>query len=323
VNSTSAHRIPKGYIDLLYFGARTDQRKRSLLIKDDSQIKFLTVNYYVTEHEPHIRLTIDRLRHVVSDLQMLYWNDKDSENTNREHFCFDHEFNPEDCRDILGNDSVRAMKYIQDHTRQGEMLETINFNFWMFTILLYGYFLRNPLLAEIYKIQRNQILSFSSCINLGPPPLKSGGSIKFKDEIEKRLKNTLAEFRVSVPILHPLGCAIIVIQPDGHEYPDNQKDIDNYAFHYVMPIVHRLLSPQTTLENIYHKYYPRAKGDTGGSNFNKGLPESVIQYQIVEIPRIDSDPIEGCVFMFIGKAEHSKCWWSELDHRIDMVVGRS
>jgi len=104
-----------------------------------------------------------------------------------------------------------------------------------------------------------------------------------------------------VPILHPLGCAIIVIQPDGHEYPDNQKDIDNYAFHYVMPIVHRLLSPQTTLENIYHKYYPRAKGDTGGSNFNKGLPESVIQYQIVEIPRIDSDPIEGCVFMFIGK----------------------
>lgn len=326
-NAPSAHKIPKSYIDLLYFGTKTDRRKRPLLISDDSQIKLLTVNYYVAGNDPRIRLTIDRFSHLVSDLQMLYWHEKESEDFENGRCFFDNNFNPEDYRELLSDDAVTAMKYSQAHAKQGDTLEAINFNFQMLKIMMSGYFTRDPLLKEfdrkIYEIQRNQILSFPSCIKLGSPPLKSGDSAKFKQEIETCLTNTLARLRVSVPILHQLGCAIIVIQPDIYIYPDNQKDIDNYAMHYVMPIVHRELSPQTTLENIFHKNYPLANKDASGSSSNKSLPESVIQYQIVEIPRLDSDPKEGCVFMFIGKAEHFNCWWSELDRRIDMVVGKS
>ncbi len=129
----------------------------------------------------------------------------------------------------------------------------------------------------------------------------------------------MARFNLQQPILHPICCTIIVIQPDETQYTGKQKDIDNYAFHFILPIVHKELAPLTTLGSIYHDTYPLAE-DSEDIPQQKGLPKSVLQYTIIELPRLKGDSMEGSVYMFLGKGRFHECYWKELDNKVDQAL---
>ncbi len=50
------------------------------------------------------------------------------------------------------------------------------------------------------------------------------------------------------------------------------------------------------------------------------IPKSVLQYTIVELPRLKDDSKEGSVYMFLGKGRFYECYWKELDHNIDQAL---
>ncbi|WP_097011286.1 hypothetical protein [Pseudodesulfovibrio profundus] len=300
-------------------------------MKDDSQIKFLSVNFYflkevdpVKHMKPCLRLKVDKLDHLVQDLALLNnLSPHHLDEGNRYHQEHDSSFDPADYDGVLGDKAIAAMQYMSDSQRQEDLLGVIDFNFGMFETLMSGYethedYLKN-LKQELYKIHRRQILGLPSCVALGSPPLKQGDSSDFKERIEQKLKKQMAKYRLQKPLLHPISCTIIVIQPDETQYAGKQKDIDNYAFHFILPTVHQELAPLTTLGGIFNDTYLHSE-DFEGFPPQKGLPKSVLQYTIIEIPRLNDDPKEGSVFMFLGKGRFHECYWKELDHKIDKAL---
>lgn len=322
-NAPSAHKIPKAYIDLMYAETQKGLNRRPLLIKDDSQIKFLSVNYSIANFKPSISFEMARFKHLIDDLKMLDQISPNSKEQQTEDSFSHYQFNPEHYKDAFSEKTISAMKFCQRSDRQSDRLNVINFNFFMFKLLLSGYFEDDSSAAEfkkkLYEIQRNNILALSSCIDLGALPLEKGDSAEFKEKIHQSLKAQMDKFKISKPLLHQLSCTIIAIQPNPEIYHRKQKDLDNYALHYILPAVHKELSPQTTLENIYNRYYPLANEHPLGTGRALGLPESVIQYQILEIPRTESDDKKGSIHMFFGKGEYPSCCWQELDRRLDTL----
>lgn len=326
-------KIPKGYIDLLhrrYHNTTPSSLSRSkqvrLLMEDDSQIKYLNVSFYVSEKKSSFTLKACKLDHLVLDLALL--RDLDTDFQNEDHDCFqeyDNERFLEKHNKFFDDTTVTILQYMDERNRQESLLDIIGFNFHMFETLMYGYERHNDCLShfknKLYQIRRDQIFNFPSCVTLGPPPLATGDSNNFKKLIKDSLNQKMLKFGLTKPILHPIRCTIVVIQPDETIHVGKRKDIDNYAFDFILPIVHEELAPYTTIGKIFNSTYPFANEHSYFPSQN-GLPNSVLQYTVIEIPRLSTDPEEGSVFMFLGIATLQGCYWNELDFKIDHILKR-
>lgn len=311
-NPLPIQRYPKSYIDLLhqtYHRANENSQylvpadRDRLLMMDDAQIKFLSVDFHVSNTN-RLSIRANKLGNLVQDLVFL--RDAGDLHLNKsQNFShgFDPKFNADKSHDLFSAKTSAAIKYMHESDRQNDLLGSTGFQFFMFEILLSGYeSFKNPM--------RNVILNLPNCIKLGHPPLQTRSTDDFIQNIKYAVKVEISRYKLQGPVLHPISCTIIVIQPDTSNYAGNRIDLDNYAFRHILPIVHQELSPHITLTSIHNDTFPF----TNKSAFSrKGLPKSVVQYSVIEIPRLEDDPKEGSVFMFLGKATFRDCFWNELD----------
>jgi hypothetical protein len=154
---------------------------------------------------------------------------------------------------------------------------------------------------------------------LGSPPSSKKRNDQFNKSVKDAIEIELSKYKLKNRLLHPIRCTILVIQPERSKRGGNIKDLDNYAFRNILPIIHNVLNPQVTLEAIYYDTYPLADDIKEPQRLND-LPKSVVQYTILEIPRLEDDPKEGSVFMFLGKETFHDCYWEELDNKIGQAL---
>jgi len=321
-NPPSIHKLPKNYLDLLWRPVE-GLLNPNLPLKDDRQISILIVNYHVQKanKEPRIEIEMAPLRDFYDDLHLYdrinsYDFPGDEENP---RYDLENVIQEEDYPRLLDQSIVRLdeLKDLEDFVDLLEVYQSLR-NIYLFnyqsaffgiekikTSELIVLLLKNKpghgLIAQFLSENRKLIISHSfSPLKAIGLPTRRGETDNFKDTVRRMI----TEFKERYPSLFPLrvnlNLTILYVPPSRQE-----MDLDNLAMN-IVPYLNEALKPPAG--HWFHDYQrPR------------GFPaHTIIQYQIIKIPRDHNDPEDGTVRLILGKYEPYKNCWKDVERTIDL-----
>lgn len=329
-NPPSIHKLAKNYIDLLY---PTVTRALRLPMKDDRQISMLIVNYHVQEEneEPLIRLTIAPMRDFMEDLR-LYENIRSGSG-----FPEDDGYMLYDADDLIENverDDPNALdRALESLEEYRELKKDLNI---LRDLSLETHYIRSaqsaflrgldikpshiPLMYDTREdigkhstifndfrdqYRRDLIISvpFTPLKSTGLPT-KEGETVQFKKLIRSMLDQYKERYSILRPLLVNLKVTILYIPAINHE-----SDLDNLA-RKIIPMVNEILKPPAGLWfNV----------NSQPAGFPK---QSIIQYQVIKLPRSINDPEDGVARVVLGEYEPFHNLWAKIDKLIDAWADR-
>lgn len=130
-------------------------------------------------------------------------------------------------------------------------------------------------------------------------PTKDGETKQFKKIIQLMLNKYKEKYSILRPLLVNLKVTILYVPAMNHE-----SDLDNLA-RKIIPIVNEILKPPTEL------WFDAHSQPTG---FQR---QSIIQYQVIKLPRAINDPEEGVARVILGEYEPYHNLWGTIDKLID------
>ncbi|ULO04750.1 hypothetical protein H1230_16430 [Paenibacillus sp. 19GGS1-52] len=165
---------------------------------------------------------------------------------------------------------------------------------------------KGDILDKIFEDHRKFIISapFSPLGSTGLPT-KKGDSEAFKEVIRSMIDRYKDRYAVLWPLLINLKITILYVPPK-----DQEIDLDNLA-RYIVPMVNEAIKPPT---GIIMGEDPRPKG------FPK---HSIIQYQIIKLPRSIKDPEDGVVRLVLEEYERHNNLWREIDRLIEKWASKA
>lgn len=345
------HSLAKNYLDLLKKplpGLRT--KYKSLLYKDDCQIKLLIVNYHLGEG-PAIHVEADTLRNFICDLDLfrrIEGNDFEESEKFDEHdlASFSHKLEdklhgndmddvhstPRDLRDLEASKDVYIKKnglkfYLSyrdmvirdiqcDYLKSRQL--TVN---WLLSIFP-SYYLKErsritgiELFGRIPNVGRNFVSTLG--IHLPTKPTEEGKSKEFKKEIKIILQDFKKRYPVLFPLKSVLGITVLFLPPKNEN-----TDLDNLARKYIVPFINEVVQPP--------RHYAETVNisDVSDGFIKKDLLEdlnrlpkdprhSIVQYQIIEVPRLENDSPEGYIRLFFNDGGYESNLWVKVKHILD------
>jgi hypothetical protein len=333
-NPPHIHKLPKNYLDLLSKPIKeTKIKRKNLLFQDDRQVQMLIVNYHIEERNdnPSISIKVNSMLNILEDLKLLDKIKNNSFKHDEEKCRYDFEelLDEENSRSTLNTkldeaiDNYNSTKEMKDYYLEHNMIESyesmlkINLHtiqsylfsldkispmdlFYLFPKLVddrFKFFEKDRIL-NLFDSNRSLILSpiFSPLDILGLPTQKGETKI-FKEKINQSLSQFKNKFKFVSPILVNLSLTILYVPPKYQEI-----DLDNLA-RYIVPSVNEELKPSSKL------FY--AQEDIKGFTHS-----SITQYQVIRIPRLDTDPDEGIVRFVLSKKEP----FSSILQDIDSII---
>jgi len=168
------------------------------------------------------------------------------------------------------------------------------------------------ILSKSRAASRRLLLSDVLTLPLPGLPRATGES----EDFARRIRASLEEFRSRWPLfrslLVPVMLTFLVIPPE------QGKDLDNIAL-TALPIAHEVLRPHISphlLSPTYGDDEPAPWRDESLARLRSVNARSVCAYQVIELPRSAEDPPEGTLRLALGLHTHWS-WW----HRAATYVG--
>lgn len=323
-NPPSIHQLAKNYLDLLWRPVEGLRNARLLLV-DDRQISILIVNYHVQNANPtpQIEIKIAPMRDFIEDLRLIdkirskisFPEDEDRTNYDEKEILFG------DAKDPIEEFEMSREKLIETGDLKGIIKDALfermyemkmrDFQSAFFfmekfrsTDLIRLYpdteLVADEFLGQIFEQHRKMIITYSL-----PPlraeglPVRTGETRQFKETIRGMMQQFREKYPELIPLLINLNLTILYVPPRVQEV-----DLDNLA-RYIVPFINEALKPPS---GVWFTGYQHPTG------FPK---HTIIQYQIIKIPRSDNDPENGSVKLVFGEYSPYKDCWSDIDDVID------
>ena len=331
------HTLAKNYLDLLATPEHLSPiKRRHLVYRDDRQIKLLSVSYHLSADwsGASIHIEVDRLSRLREDIRLVdrirrddFEEDKDS-NLGR-YGCrrpgtYDDELEDR-LRDEM-EEAFRSYKHSRSHhkswlrklssdvyTAMLEMDQRIlqeKFLAWNEAIvrrMVLGILdqgareRRSGLLGlseAVCGLQRQLLLSEPTSLDASHAPMKSGDTTRFLSEITKALSRFETQYSWLFPLRIPLAATIVVVPPPSG------IDLDNLAMK-VIPLINGQWSPpRSTLGtfDVNSVSDRRLRGlFRAHVQAERRFPKiSLARYEVIEIPRSQTDPPSGFVRIALG-----------------------
>lgn len=350
-NPPAVHTLVKNYLDLLQRPVEGAGIERSrLLLNDDRRVDVLIANYHLRPDSagPEIHIRVDALRHFEEDLRLL---ERIRRNDFRDHSVISPDEVWEEpshgrledrlsdaladlrtwerSRTVLeaqvGTPAFTAMQRMQRTRVQELYLETRQPRVQdLLTIFTPHLQINSPsALLEITSQIRGQILTPPFMLDLTHAPAKDGDTDVFKGAVVAALNDFKNSHQVLFPLLTTMGVTIFCVPPAAQASGGRQQyvDLDNLA-RYVIPAVHEVFQPPS---DIAHAVDLAAIQDAELRRFFRTrtarlarTPEtSITQYQIIRLPRTNSDPEQGLVRLALTDGHPDNSLWRNMDRILD------
>lgn len=174
------------------------------------------------------------------------------------------------------------------------------------------------ILEKSRAASRNVLLSNPLTLPLPGLPRATGQSAGFA----RMIRASLEEFRVRWPLfrslLVPVTLTFLVIPPE------QGKDLDNIAL-TVLPIAHKVLRPHIAphlLSPVHGDEERMPWLDDALARLNSVNARSVRAYQVIELPRSPQDPPEGTLRLALGLYAHHS-WWHRATDYLRAAIDRA
>lgn len=315
-NPPPLQTLSKNYLDLLHKPMPGVDNFEGILFKDDSQIKILIANYHLNEYGDNkslIRIQTNTLTNFYEDISLADrilrndFKDKDYSNNNRfEDYLRDEELNDDsdvydDYRDLKKNKEQYYKSYgeqfylAQEYHLKKEIQErylhinriSINdlINLYQSEFTKNKKYSKRETINKMFSSTKNYVFMASDFFDLGKAPTEDGDSKILK----KHTREKLNLFREQKPILHPflLPVSILVLFTPPKR---NVIDLDNLARRYIVTFINEILKPPATNSKVLENY----EFYKNQYNINqKYHPNSLTNYQLLQLPREDKSPESG------------------------------
>ncbi len=303
------------YLDLLHKELRATDTHKEILFKDDNQIKILIVNYYIkTEREKgEIYIETQSIGDFIKDLELIDKIDVEKENNYPDDFDTSLEglSSLEEIKEVLGENYHSLRKYWVQQVQES-FLKTHNLSVAGLVSLFRSRFFSQKRysdfaeLQEIFKEQERLIIFATNFLEFGKSPSKNGESrSEFKAQVRIKLDKFKEKYKILFPLLQPIRVNILFILPKS-----NVADLDNIA-RYIIPFVNEVFQPPSDL----HRYLNKPSSDENEENLKPIPPNSISGYQIINIPRKETDDENGTILFVVSEGCFSWDLWSEISSR--------
>jgi hypothetical protein len=173
------------------------------------------------------------------------------------------------------------------------------------------------LLADVLRHHHEVLLSSQISIPMPELPDQKGSTAAFEQMARQQLAAFKTRHRLFTTLLAPIKLIFLVIPPR------QGKDLDNLAIK-ILPIAHDVLKPHIE-PHWLAPVYPDEEGRAWKAEASKRLrsinANSVRCYQVIELPRSPTDPPEGVLRLALGRdSRHS--WWDKAARYLDKVIER-
>jgi hypothetical protein len=247
---THSHHIAKNLLDLFAKPRPSlPTRRRRLLYADDNQVHALAVTASHGEPQPRISVTADPLGSLIEDLRLVEQvsSDRDDEIERERDAEFDIALDHLDglkldeglLRSCVGDGVFDYLRHSARRNAQRLLLGRATLRpiglAHMFDVMGGG--------ADIAKLWEETFASTSLRITLSELPQVDGGSTRWKQEIERKLRDFQAQWGWLVnPLLVPVALEV-VIKPPPLSRQRGLHDLDNVLRSYLIPRVVEILNP--------------------------------------------------------------------------------
>lgn len=330
------HKLPKNYLDLLSQPTQNSKiNRKNLLFRDDRQVQILIVNYHIEKRneKPGISINAINMSNLMEDLNLI---DKIKTNS----FRYDDEKNSYDFEKLIDEDgnklslhsnlddsienyylTIEMETFYDKHLEKKSYEKMLELDLYSIQTYLFAldkirpndifYFypkliedrckvIKEDRIKNMLELNRNLIVSPTfSILDILALPTKKGETKKFKHKIRQSLIKFKNKYKFVSPLLINVSLTILYIPPKYQEI-----DLDNLA-RYIVPYVNEELQPSSktfyTQEDI--------KGFTHSS---------ITQYQVIRIPRLETDPEDGIVRFVLNKKDH----YSSILQDVDTIISR-
>lgn len=355
-NPPSIHQLAKYALDVL--GAaepeNIERGRRSILYYDDRQVKLLYVDLdqgwrreplieFGNLYEPTTFMIARRARDAMADLASAYTLRGQKEEDfpapgyysypgDAELFTYPETPDDFDLRPVPQFSSVdeELTTFLNEHNRfdairsaQEHLLGSADASFSIeLASRIYEASTSGELgtFGERFREQRWPglgILSNLVTIPLSGLPQSAGATIEFEHSIRTQLQAFQAKNAIFRSLLVPLKITFVVV-------PSKQgKDLDNIAL-TALPIAHEILRPHIEpflLAPTYKGSEPDPWRVEALARLRSLNAYSVRAYQVIELPRISSDPPEGQLRLSLGLHSGWSLWDRAADN-VDQAVKR-
>jgi hypothetical protein len=164
----------------------------------------------------------------------------------------------------------------------------------------------------------NVLLSDPLTLPLPGLPRATGQSADFA----RMIRASLEEFRVRWPLFRPLLVPVMLtflVVP-----PEQGKDLDNIAL-TVLPVAHEVLRPHIAphlLAPVFGDEERTQWLDEVMARLNSVNAHSIRAYQVIELPRSPQDPPEGTLRLALGLHAHWS-WWHRATDYLRTAIDRA
>ncbi len=198
---------------------------------------------------------------------------------------------------IIKNIGRKAYDTMEDFAKQDIQKDYLKIGNLSITSLqaLFGPYLNKatpPALSEtidcILRQHRNVMISPPLTFDLRHAPNKKLPKNIFKTNVKTILRKFVKQFPILSPVKLPLGVMVWYVPPKVQSI-----DLDNLA-RYIIPFVNEIVQPPINYGNSAN---------------------SISRYQFIELPRLDSDSVEGYVRLIFDNPFTGNIW-----RRTDNVI---
>jgi len=344
----AVHTLAKNYMDLLQKpvdGCGIERRR--LLLTDDRQIDVLIVNYHLRKlSEPEIHLRVNTVANFTQDLALLK---RIRDNGFSDADGYRSKGGWDEMADVHADESLDdAMRSLRDWEQNRALIEAkwgvaaFESMHYMNVVRAQELYLRTfepkvrdlflllaPLISETSGMERlntqmrDMVITPPFMLDLAHAPVPGAGKDVFKTNVGKALAAFKAKHTLLFPLRTTVGVTLICVPPKNHSVLGKEQyvDLDNLA-RYVIPAVHEVLRPPS--DAAYAFDVPAIKDRNARSWHAERLEalkrtpkHSVIQYQIVRLPRMSGDPDNGLVRLALQRGGVGEGLWRQMDRIID------
>lgn len=345
------HSLAKNYLDLLKApvpGLKTKYKR--ILYNDDSQVKLLIINYHLGEG-PAIHINVETLRNFICDLDLFRriqsndfeesqkFDDYDLRKSSRklEDELHNNDFDEvhvtvRDLKELEAQKNIYVKKYgskfyssyrdmvIRDVQSDYLKSRQISIN-WLLSIFP-SYYLQEKSKAigmEMFKNIEYMGRNFVNTLGIRLPskPTKTERFKEYKEGIKKILEDFKKRYQVLFPLKSVLGITVLFLPPKGEN-----TDLDNLARKYIVPFVNEIVQPPRNYaetiniddmtDDFLKKHYLEQL-----KKLPKDPRHSIVQYQVIEVPRLEHDSPEGYIRLFFNDGSYESNLWNKLKHILD------
>jgi hypothetical protein len=334
--SPAVHSLTKHYLDLLMAPVPgVDAGRSRILLRDDSQVQFLSCTYYANAREDNLRLRVRRLSDFFQDLK-LYGDILDG--------SLDDDFELDEHRDqeegafrdwdrlrrdkaewvqSFGEESYKSFELLNRRDAQKELLQKRGLPL-SFLINLFGFkyhrFRDGPsskaVISQTSKMIRSVYAHPFVSANFGHRPLRKGDTKAFRDRVQTELKAYKDRFPTPFPLLTSCGVTVLYVPP----LRGDKVDLDNLVRKAIIPAVHEILKPPATWAAFLRSLLRAKPNDptlvAALGRYSNITEFHVASYEVLCLERLEDDPTDGSVKLLLHDGNPTRTAWSLLDQAL-------